>query len=49
MRYKLYEKENWCSMGLCFLPVDNYLVFYMLNENNTIVSIIYGDRDVENN
>lgn len=36
-------------MGLRVLPVDNYLVFYLLNEANgvgNIVHIMYGGRDI---
>lgn len=49
MRYKLYEEEPWNSMGLRVLPVDNYLVFYLLNEVNGVVNIVhvmYGGRDI---
>lgn len=49
MRYKLYEEEPWNSMGLRVLPVDNYLVFYLLNEANGVVNIVhimYGGRDI---
>jgi toxin ParE1/3/4 len=50
MRHKLYEDEPWHSKGLRILPVDNYLVFYMvLEEGNTvaIVRIMYGGRNIE--
>ena len=30
MRHRLYEEEPWHSQGLRVLPVDNYLVFYLL-------------------
>jgi toxin ParE1/3/4 len=36
--------------GLRVLPVDNYLVFYLPDESNNIVSVIrimYGGRDIE--
>lgn len=49
MRYRLYGDELWHSKGLRFFPVDNYLVFYLPEENNNIVYIIrimYGGRDV---
>ena len=45
MRYKLYEEEPWNSI----LPVDNYLVFYLVNEANGVVNIVhvmYGGRDI---
>ncbi len=49
MRFQLYEEEPWHSEGLRFLPVDNYLVFYLPDEiKNTvsIVRIMYGGRDI---
>lgn len=50
MRYRLYEEEPWHSQGLRFLPVDNYLIFYLSDETNNVVNIIrvmYGGRDVK--
>lgn len=50
MRHRLYEEEPWNSQGLCFLPVDNYLIFYLPDETNNIVNIIrimYGGRYVK--
>lgn len=50
MRYRLYEEEPWHSQGLRFLPVDNYLIFYLPDETNTVVNIIrvmYGGRDAK--
>lgn len=48
MRYRLYDDEPWNSMGLRFLPVDNYLVFYLPDETShtvQIIRIMYGGRD----
>ena len=48
MRHQLYEEEPWHSRGIRFLPVDNYLIFYLPEEpQNTvnIVRIMYGGRD----
>lgn len=50
MRYRLYEEEPWHSQGLRFLPVDNYLIFYLSDETNNVLNIIrvmYGGRDVK--
>lgn len=47
MRYRLYDDEPWHGLGLRFFLVDNYLVFYLPDENtNTvrIVRIMYGGR-----
>lgn len=49
MRYQLYGEGPWHSRGIRFLPVDNYLIFYLPEEpHNTvnIVRIMYGGRDV---
>ena len=49
MRCRCYEGEPWCKMGLRFLHVDNYLIFYLPDENNNIVNVIrimYAGRDV---
>lgn len=50
MRHRRYEEEPWHSQGLRFLPVDNYLIFYLPDETNNTVSIIrimYAGRDVK--
>ena len=50
MRHRLYEEEPWHSQGLRFLPVDNYLIFYLPDETDNIVNIVrimYGGRDVK--
>ena len=49
-RYQRYEKEPWCSRGLRFLPVDNYVVFYIPDKKKQIVTIIrvmYSGRNIE--
>lgn len=49
MRQQLYGEELWHSRGIRFLSVDNYLIFYLLEEpQNTvnIVRIMYGGREV---
>lgn len=49
MRFRLYDEEPWCSVGLHFFPVDNYLVFYLPDEPNNTVSIVrimFSGRDV---
>lgn len=51
MRYRLYDDEPWHSKGLRFFPVDNYLVFYLPDEETCIVKVIrvmYGGRDIKN-
>lgn len=51
MRCRLCEHNDWKSLGLRFLTVDNYLVFYIPDEEKKLVKIyhiIYGKRDIEN-
>jgi len=50
MRHRLYEKRPWCDIGYRMLPVDNYIVFYLPNEERKTVSIIrivYGKRNLD--
>lgn len=50
MRHRAYEKEPWYSRGLRILPVDNYVVFYIPNEETKVVTVIrvmYGGRNVD--
>ena len=40
-RFREYEKEElWKFRGLRVVPADNYLVFYILDENMKAVTII---------
>ena len=42
--------EPWASMQMRFLPVDNFIVYYLVDNNEGTVSIVrifYGGRDVE--
>lgn len=48
-RYRMYEREPWKSRGLRVMPVDNYLVFYIPDEQTQIVNVVrvmYGGRNV---
>lgn len=50
MRHRAYEKEPWHSRGLRVLPVDNYVVLYIPNEETNVVTIIrvmYGGRNID--
>ena len=45
LRHKIYQYEPWHSKGLRVLPVDSYLVFYIVIEEEksvAIVRIMYG-------
>ena len=50
LRHKFYQDEPWHSKGLRVLPVDSYLVFYIvIEEDNTIaiIRIMYGGRNTD--
>ncbi len=50
LRYKLYQNEPWHSIGLRVLPIDNYLVFYtVIEEENTVavIRIMYAGRNID--
>ena len=49
-RFRRYEKEPWRSRNLRIMPVDNYLVFYTVDNKNRIVTvtrIMYGARNID--
>lgn len=49
-RYVLVEWEPWTSMKMHRLPIDNYVVFYLVDEQAMavkIVRIVYGGRNLE--
>lgn len=48
--HRQYEFEPWRSRNLRILPVDNYIVFYIPDNNKltvTIIRVIYGGRDID--
>ena len=48
-RFKMYQNEPWLGKGLRVMPVDNYLVFYLIVPTQNIVVIarlMYGGRDI---
>jgi len=49
-RYSLVEWEPWSSMKIYKVPVDNYMIFYRVDEELSTVSIIrifYSGRNIE--
>ncbi len=49
-RFRLYESEPWRSRGLHVVPVNNYLIFYMIDDEAStvkIVRIMYGGRNIK--
>jgi toxin ParE1/3/4 len=50
MRYSIVDWDPWRSMQMHKLPVDNYIVFYLVDSNLytvTIIRIVYGRQDIE--
>lgn len=49
-RYHVYDKEPWKEKRLRVMRVDNYLVFYIIDDGNKsviVVRVMYGKRDIE--
>jgi toxin ParE1/3/4 len=50
MRYSLVDWEPWKGMQMHKLPVDNYIIFYLVDTEAFIVSIVrivYGGVDIK--
>lgn len=49
-RHEVVDWEPWNSMRMHKLPLDNYIVFYLVDQENRIVTvnrILYGGRNIE--
>lgn len=49
-RYALVSWEPWHSMKMHQLPIDNFIVYYLVDDKNravTVVRIFYSGRDIE--
>jgi toxin ParE1/3/4 len=49
-RFRLFEKEPWRSRGLCQLPIDNFIVFYIPKTDDktvTVIRVMYGGMDID--
>ena len=47
-RHEVVSWEPWTSMGMRKIPVNNYVVFYIIEQDVVIVNrIFYGGRDIE--
>ena len=47
-RYPLTEEESWHTKGIRRMPVQNFLVYYLVDEEKKtvwITAVIYGRRD----
>ena len=50
-RYVRVDWEPWHSMNMRHYPVGNYEIFYVVDNENAVVTIariFYGGRDIEN-
>ena len=48
-RFREYENEPWHSRGLRIMPVDNYCMLYIPDDEKAVVTVIrvmHGGRDV---
>lgn len=51
LRYPIVDWEPWKSIEMHKLPIDNFIVFYIVSNEKylvTIVRILYGGRDIKN-
>lgn len=49
-RNPVVDWEPWKSMGMHKVPVDNFVVFYTVDVNSlvvTVIRIVYGGRDIK--
>lgn len=49
-RYAIVDWEPWRGMGMHRVPVDNFIIYYVVNNDSrtvTVIRIFYGGRDVE--
>lgn len=49
-RFRLFEKEPWRSRGLCQMPIDNFIVFYIPkieDKTVTVIRVLYGGMDID--
>lgn len=49
-RFQKYSKEPWKSRNLRVMPVKKYLVFYIVDNANhlvTVLRVLYGARDMD--
>ena len=49
-RHPIVDWEPWQSMGMHRFPVDNFLLFYLVDADRrtvTLVRIVYGGRDLQ--
>ena len=50
-RYPVVDWEPWQSMGMHRFTVENFLLFYLIDQSTrtvTLVRIVYGGRNLQN-
>ena len=49
LRYPLVEDEPWKSYGVRKMPVENFIVYYLPEEETVwVTAVVYGRRDQQN-
>lgn len=49
-RFPLYPHEPWCNKGIRYMVTDNYVVFYIVEDESrtvTVLRVIYSGRDID--
>lgn len=49
-RHEAVDWEPWSSMNMRKLPVDNYIVFYLVDNDDktvTVIRVFYSGRNIE--
>lgn len=49
-RYEIVDWEPWKSMRMRKVPVDNFVIYYTVNDDTrtvTIIRIFYGGRNIK--
>ena len=50
-RYRLVDWQPWASLKMRQLPINNFIVFYVVSDEANavqVVRILYGKRDIPN-
>lgn len=49
-RYRIYEKGPWKKRNTHFFPIDHYVVFYIVDNNDLkvyVLRIMYSGRNID--
>jgi plasmid stabilization system protein ParE len=49
-KFRQYDREPWKSRNTRVVPVDNFLIFYIVDKTNklvTVIRVMYSGRDVD--